>query len=336
MEKKEETKPINTPANFGPRIIWGAIILAVLIAFFALRLLSPYIFDVLIAGLMIVCALEVENVLHKMDRPTHTVAVALYPIICFVIVILVANSEYFAAHAIIAMILSLIAMDVILFAYPLIFSKMGNKAKERDEFGGSLVHYSFTRTINTMFVCFWPTFLFSFAFMINHYDTLSMASFIDAYTTPEMGVSFGLLGLVMLFATTMCADTCAMLTGRFIGGPKICLAKLGPGKSWTGLIGGIAGACIAGMIVYFIFNAFYGYNVLFSSLGYNAGTFLLGGLFCGIFNMAGDIFSSFFKRRAVIKDFSQLIPGHGGIMDRCNGLVCNAVFVFIFFIILFG
>ena len=335
MEKKEGA-PVNTPANFLPRIIWGSVILLVVVAFFALRILSAYVFDVLIAGLMIVCALEVENVLHKMNRPTHTVAVALYPILCFATVMLIANSGNHFAICVIAMLLVLLALGVILFAYPLIFTKFGRRAKEKDEFGGSLLHYSFMRTLNTMFVCLWPTFLFSFAFIINHYDLLSGSGLIEAYSNPAMGVNFGLLGLVLLFATTMFADTFAMLTGRFIGGPKISITKLGPGKSWTGLVGGIAGACIASLIVYFVFNSFYGYNVLFSSQGINFGTFLLGGLFCGIFNMAGDIFSSFFKRRAVIKDFSQLIPGHGGVMDRYNGLVCNAVFVFIFFIILFG
>ena len=335
-ENKSVSATINTPANFGPRVLWGAIILAVIVAFFALRILSAYVFDVLIAALMVACALEVENVLHKMNRPTHTVIVALYPILCFLITLLVANSEANAGICVLSMVLAILVLGVIIFAFPLIFAKLGRKQKDRDEYKGSLISYSFTKAINTMFVCLWPSFFFAFAFMINHYDGVSLSSVVNAYSTAEMGVNFGLLGLVLLFATTMFADTCAMLAGRFIGGPKISLAKLGPGKSWTGLIGGIVGACIASIIVYFIFNAFYGYSTLFASLGINVGIFLLGGLFCGIFNMAGDIFSSFFKRRAVVKDFSQLIPGHGGIMDRCNGLLVNSVFVFIFFIILFG
>ncbi len=341
MDKKEQNsaKPagvVNTPANFMPRIIWGAVILVVLVAFFALRIVCPYVFDILLAALMIICALEVENILHKMNRPTHTVIVAMYPILCFLTIMMVAFSTANMAMAIIAMVLLLLILGVIIFSIPMIFHGYGLKSKARDEYAGSLAAYSFSKTINTLFVCLWPTFLFSFAFMLNHYVDLSSSSLITAYATPQMGVDFGLLGLVMLFATTMLADTCAMLTGRFIGGPKISITKLGPGKSWTGLIGGIAGACIASMIVFFIFNSFYGYNTMFSSNGINVGTFLLAGLFAGIFNMSGDIFSSFFKRRAVVKDFSQLIPGHGGVMDRCNGLLVNSVFIFVFFIIIFG
>lgn len=330
MEKKDE-KVTNTPANFVPRIIWGAIILVVLVGFFALRFLSAYVFDVLLAGLIIISALEVENVLHKMNRPTHTVAIAFYPILCFIMVAVSANTLLSAGHALLLMIVSMLVLGFIIFAWPLVFVKYGKKAKERDEFEGSMLHYAFSKMLNTLFVCLWPTLFFSFTFMLNHYDLLSSSAFLS-----EMGVDMGLLALVFLFATTMSADTCAMLSGRFIGGPKISLAKLGPGKSWTGLIGGIIGATLMGMIVYFIFNAFYNYSELFYALHISVWTFILGGFFAGVFNMAGDIFSSFFKRRAVIKDFSQLIPGHGGIMDRCNGLLVNSVFVFVFFIILFG
>lgn len=335
MENKEG-KVTNTPANFLPRIIWGAVILVVLVGFFAMRLLSTYVFDVLLAGLIIISALEVENVLHKMNRPTHTVAVALYPILCFAMVAISANTGLHSGIALLFMILAMIVLAVIIFAFPLIFVKYGRKAKERDNFEGSLLYYAFSKMVNTLFVCLWPTLFFCFTFMLNHYNLLSASSYIEAFCNPEMGVDFGLLALVFLFATTMTADTCAMLSGRFIGGPKISLTKLGPGKSWTGLVGGIVGATLMGMIVYFIFNAFYGYSTLFNSLHYGVWTFLLGGFFAGVFNMAGDIFSSFFKRKAVIKDFSQLIPGHGGIMDRCNGLLMNSVFVFVFFIILFG
>ncbi len=330
MEKKEN-EVLNTPAKFVPRIIWGAVILVVLVAFFALRLLSDYVFDVLLAGLIIISALEVENVLHKMDRPTHTVAVAFYPILCFTMVAVCANSDLHAGIAILLSFVSLIVLGVIIFAYPLIFVRYGRKAKERDGYEGSLLSYAFHKMINTLFVCIWPTFLFSFTFMLNHYNLLSTATYFD-----KNGIDLGLMALVFLFATTMASDTCAMLSGRFIGGPKISLTKLGPGKSWVGLAGGIIGATVMGMIVYFIFNAFYSYGNLFNALNLSAWAFVLGGFFAGAFNMAGDIFSSYFKRRAVIKDFSQLIPGHGGVMDRCNGLLFNSVFVFVFFIILFG
>ena len=334
MNESKQKQVTNTPANFLPRIIWGTVIVLIVLAFFGLRILSEYVFDFLIAALMVLCALEVENLLHKMDRPTHSVAVAMYPILSFMCIAITANTSLNYYHFILLNLAILVVMAVVFFAIPLIFHKYGVNSKARDGYNGSLLYYSFSKSMNTMFVCLWPTFLMSFAFIVNHFNALSISGVGEYYG--NSGADLGLLGLVLLFATTMFADTFAMLSGRFIGGPKISITKLGPGKSWTGLIGGIAGACIASIIVYVIFNAFSIYNGLFASLNISIWTFMLGGVFCGIFNMAGDLFSSLFKRRAVVKDFSQLIPGHGGIMDRYNGMLVNAVFVFMFLIILFG
>ena len=334
MKEKEKQQVINTPANYSKRIISGSIILVLIVGFLALRLVSNYIFDVLVAGIMVISALEVENLLHKMDRPTNTVAVCLFPMMLFASIVICANSGLNYLHFILINFAILFAMAFIIFAYPLVLQKIGMRAKNNDGYNGGLLQYSFSRMINTVFVCVWPTIFLSFMFIINHIEILSISGVANYYV--GLGANIGLLGLVLLFATTIIADVCAMLSGRFIGGPKISLEKLGPGKSWAGLIGGILGGAIASILVFTIFNLFAGYNYLFASLNISVWAFLLGGIFCGLFNMMGDIMSSFFKRRAVVKDFSALIPGHGGVMDRCNGLLANALVVFLFLIILFG
>ncbi len=330
---ENNNKVANTPAKWWPRIISGAIILVVLVGFFFLRELSVYTFDLLIAVIMMFCAFEVDNLLHKMDRPTWATVVGLYPILSFASIIVTVNTSLNFYHFIIINLALLVILFVVMFALPLMFQKWGTMYKVEEGFGGSLVYYSYSKAVNTIFVCLWPTFLLSFAFAINHFGQISFSNV--AETFENMGADFGLMGLVLLFVTTMFADTFAMLFGRFLKGPKISITKLGPGKSWTGLIGGIIGAIIAGLILFYIFNAFSAYNQLFATLDISVWTFILGGFFCGIFNMGGDLFSSLFKRRAVVKDYSQIIPGHGGVMDRYNGLILNSVFVFIFFIILF-
>ncbi len=329
---KKECKPVaNTPANFGPRILWGAVILLVIGAFFALRILSNYAFDLFIAGIMVLSALEIENLLHKMDKPTYSVAVGLYPMLTFASIMLVVICQLNFFHFVIFNLVVLLAMTIILFALPIIFHKFGLNSKTRDGYTGSMIGYASSKAFNTMFVCIWPTFFLSFLFALNHFGDLSVSGVASAFS-----VDLGWLALAMIFATSMLADTCAMLAGRFIGGPKINIEKLGPGKSWVGFAGGLLGGMIAGILVFVVFNAFAGFNSLFNALNCSIWTFLLGGLFCGLFNMGGDIFSSYFKRRAVVKDFSNLIPGHGGIMDRCNGILVNAICVFVFLIIVFG
>ena len=205
----------------------------------------------------------------------------------------------------------------------------------KDKCIGNPVMYSFKKSLNSAFVCIWPTLLLSFMFLINHFTELQIAqdSFLVAY---QGSADFGLIGLALLFATSMLADTCAMLVGRTLKSPKINLAKLGPGKSWSGLCGGIVGAVIGAILVFVVFNFFETYTLLFNAVGITIWSFVLAGLICGIFSMLGDIFSSFFKRRAGVKDFSNFLPGHGGIMDRVNGIVVNSVAVFVIMCIFFA
>ena len=323
----------SSPANWKSRIISGTIILVILIGIFCLRLVNNYVFDLLIGIVAIFSAFEVENLMHKMDRPTWSSGVGMFPIVCFVALILTIHSGLVYYHYILITIVALIFMFLIMLLLPVMFSKWGNKCRVKDEYASSLKYYSFTKATNTVFVCLWPTLLMSFAFLTNHFVELGMPNAETYANTYHTDV--GLLGLITMVTTTVFADVCAMLAGRFIGGPKISLEKLGPGKSWVGLFAGILGAMIGAVLVFVVFNSFDSYSSMFNAQGINFTSFLVGGLCCGIFTMAGDIFSSFFKRKAVVKDFSNLIPGHGGVMDRCNGLTLNAVMVFILFVVLF-
>jgi phosphatidate cytidylyltransferase len=117
---------------------------------------------------------------------------------------------------------------------------------------------------------------------------------------------FWLLGIV--WAT----DTCAYFAGRTIGGPKIA-PSLSPKKTWAGLVGGMLGAGAVG----------FGTS-LWLGMGSPA---MLGGLsmLLAVVAQAGDFLESGLKRRAGVKDSGKLIPGHGGILDRVDGLVAAAV-----------
>ena len=86
-----ENKNINTPANMGKRTLSSLIILVVLLAFFLLRQISEttvFLFDIFIGFLMIIGTFEVENLLRKMDRPTYTIGLGLFPVLCFVLLII--------------------------------------------------------------------------------------------------------------------------------------------------------------------------------------------------------------------------------------------------------
>lgn len=126
-----------------------------------------------------------------------------------------------------------------------------------------------------------------------------------------MGV---LLGVLLVVIAT---DTGAYFSGRTIGGPKIA-PRISPSKTWAGLLGGMlaAGLVSAGMFVWNTGEAELR-PMLFIA-------FAIGAVLA-VLAQAGDFFESWLKRRAGVKDSSNLIPGHGGVFDRVDGLLPVAI-----------
>ncbi len=132
---------------------------------------------------------------------------------------------------------------------------------------------------------------------------------------------FGAKGALMLIAAVICTDIGAYFAGRTFGGPKIAPA-ISPSKTWSGLLGGMACAGI-------------GLAVLGEYLGYSDTGFaalFATGAFSAIVAQVGDFFESWMKRRAGVKDSGNLIPGHGGLFDRTDGLIAVAFCVCVVFI----
>jgi len=117
-----------------------------------------------------------------------------------------------------------------------------------------------------------------------------------------------------LLAVVWGTDIGAYVAGRTIGGPKLA-PVISPNKTWSGLFGGMA------LAVAFGYGAAIGLDARKPSVA-----LFLAILLAGI-AQAGDLFKSYFKRRAGVKDSGQLIPGHGGMLDRIDGLIFAAIFL---------
>lgn len=139
-----------------------------------------------------------------------------------------------------------------------------------------------------------------------------------AYTLAGLRLPADGLWLVLtLTLMVIGTDVGAYFAGRTLGGPKIA-PRISPSKTWAGLGGGILGAGLVHAVV----------AQFHSSLGYlfaKSPSGLSGSLLCGILvavvAQSGDFFESWMKRRAKVKDSGTLIPGHGGLFDRVDGLL---------------
>jgi phosphatidate cytidylyltransferase len=123
--------------------------------------------------------------------------------------------------------------------------------------------------------------------------------------------AFGFLAILLLFAIVWCTDVFAYFAGRAIGGPKL-MPAVSPKKTWSGAIAGAIGATLAAVVIAYVAHI--------ASFGLAALAFAL-----SVVSQAGDLLESAIKRTFGAKDASQLIPGHGGVMDRLDSFWAAAL-----------
>jgi len=132
----------------------------------------------------------------------------------------------------------------------------------------------------------------------------------------RQGGTAGLAAVVFLFAVVWATDSFAYVFGRLIGGRKLA-PSISPSKTWSGALGGALAAVIVGSGVGRLMGIQAGFLLALSALVLSA------------LSQAGDLFESAIKRRFGVKDSGHLIPGHGGVMDRVDGLVAAALALYL-------
>lgn len=123
--------------------------------------------------------------------------------------------------------------------------------------------------------------------------------------------------IVYIFILIWTCDSMAFFGGKILGKHK--LSVISPKKTWEGSITGLVFTLIASYLFYF-----------FSDGKLTLVDAIVLGLIIGIFSQIGDLFESLFKRKLNVKDSSNIIPGHGGVLDRFDSLIFVAPLVFIY------
>lgn len=127
----------------------------------------------------------------------------------------------------------------------------------------------------------------------------------------------GAIFLLTLFFCTWCCDVAAYFTGSHFGKTPLC-SQVSPHKTWEGFAGGAAASFMCGGLLALIFS--------FPPL-----PLLLLGLLCGVAGQLGDLGESVLKREAGVKDTGNIIPGHGGMLDRFDSILVNGTLAFVIF-----
>lgn len=140
-----------------------------------------------------------------------------------------------------------------------------------------------------------------------------------AFGIPYLGVSalallwlrgIGLKPIILLLVIVWATDSAAYFTGRALGGPKLA-PRISPNKTWSGLLGGMAAAGLGAGVLTAVWGLGPGEVAIHGALG----------AVLGALSQGGDLLESHLKRCHGAKDASRIIPGHGGVLDRADGLI---------------
>lgn len=123
---------------------------------------------------------------------------------------------------------------------------------------------------------------------------------------------------LLVFIAPCISDAMAMYSGKLFGKRKLC-PNISPKKTVAGAVGSMVGTLLSAIIYIFVVNTWFnGY--------YSYVTFALLAVPAGVIIQLGDLSASVVKRNCGVKDYSNLLPGHGGVMDRCDSILPTAIF----------
>ncbi len=290
------------------RFITGAIIFLITVAMVLSKLLpytiGDYIFDIFVLCIGIVAGMEMCNIMKQIGKPVNKMFVSFYSIYFYVIYVL---TQYVVPYQ--YLILIQLATFVVYFFIILI-----TEAIKKSE-------SPFKVSLNSIVACLYPSVLISLFVYINHID-------------PYIGVNY--LSLILIATTllvTMGSDTFAYLIGSLLKGPKLA-PKISPKKTISGSVGGLLGGILGAMAVFGLCKLIPMFDECLQTLNFAWWHFLIIGAGGSIIGQIGDLFESYLKRKANIKDSGNILPGHGGMLDRVDAMIFCVTATYIFTIII--
>lgn len=311
------------------RLLTGLFILLVTGIFLATRYYTPYAFDAFVGIMAVMGVIEVTRVLERRRSFSSPLIVACFPAIMYIAMMLGIHYERDVWAYILYFVIIMISLFIINFLST--YLSTNNTQKEKDRYGvfESDAKYAFKKSMNSSFVMVYPAMLFICLFAINHFFDFA---FVDSLNIADTDIVV-LFFLIFIFAVTMMTDTFALLVGMTLKGPKLC-PTISPKKTISGAIGGLIFGTLSGILVYYLFTL----NTIFSEavlvLDFAIWKFAIIAFITSIVGQIGDLIASALKRSARVKDYGTLFPGHGGVMDRVDGLIFNSFCVLVAMFIL--
>lgn len=309
------------------RLLTSVGIFVTLALFFVLKVLvSDYFFDALILGMGVFAAYEASRLLTKSGLFNHLIPATVFPSLLFVANFL---GIFFTLPIWLIVIIDIalcLVGTVGVFVWNLLDKRVDNEIKIRG-LSCSKAKFSLRKACGNLIGFVYPSLFLMLMMLLNHMDTFAF----------EKVAGFnGYLSVVILmlaFLIPIFTDTFAMLTGMLIGGKKLC-PKISPNKTISGAVGGTVWCTLLSACVYLILNSTDLFYDAFLAGGLPIWVFIIVAFLGSVVAQAGDLFESFLKRKADVKDSGKILPGHGGMLDRIDSYIFVTPFLLIAFVLL--
>lgn len=309
------------------RLLTSAVIVAILALAFASRLLTLYVFDLVMLAMAVMGVVEVARVLERMGKHTNILIVGTFPAVLYLITIFIIQKSLSWHYLVLGIFIAMIVYFLLIFILTLCMKKTTQAELVKYELVDTKpVNYALEKATYSLGVFVYPALLFLSIILLNHFGQLNFVHKTMTAGTKE----FVFFILLFVFVVTICTDSLAMVTGSLLKGPKLC-PLISPNKTISGAIGGLIGGAGSGMILYAIYNTSSAFKSQFAVINGKFWVIIIIAVLGSVISQIGDIIASALKRRARVKDYGTIFPGHGGVMDRVDGLIFNSLFCFVAF-----
>ena len=312
------------------RLITGLAMAFVVVVMFLTKIIieTPIIFDIFLLLIAVVGAYEFSKILAKTERNNHMYLIVAFPVLAFTLLFLSITLGWSAVICVVSLLglvfaLTLASVLITIFS----IAKTENEMRLY-KVRTSRLSYAFQKAMNGVLGYVYPSVLLLLLMPINHMADLQ--NVFGTLTNPNLA---SVVFLAICFLIPAVCDTFAYFTGGIIGGKKLA-PTISPKKTISGAVGGVVWTALLMVVIFLVFNSIPEFAALFMELGLAWWGVALLAIVGAVACIVGDLFESWMKRKADVKDSGEIFPGHGGMLDRIDGFLFVAPIILILLFIL--
>lgn len=299
------------------RVLTGLAMAFVVVVMFLTKIIieTPIIFDIFLVLIALVGAYEYSKILSKSGRNNHMYLIMAFPVLAYGLLMLAILLGWSA----IITIVSLISLIAILTITSVVITLISVASTENEmrlyKIRTSKLSYAFQKAMNGILGYIYPSVLILLLVPVNHLADLS-----SVFGTLSNANLASIIFLAMCFLIPCICDTFAYFMGGLIGGKKLA-PTISPKKTISGAVGGVVWTALLMIVLFLIFSSIPEFSAIFMELGLEWWAIGILAVIGAIVCIVGDLFESFMKRKADVKDSGEIFPGHGGMLDRIDGFL---------------